>query len=1056
MLYINIIAILTVVMFFLGYRYYLNGKALISVGGTGIQTSNILWLLVMCFFIRILIAILYTGFPTDMNCFYAWSLRVHETGFSGFYTKEVFTDYPPGYIYVLYILGFFLKLFKTTYYGDVMSIIILKLPAILCDLAIAYVIFKIARKRFKEDTSLVCALLYLFNPSVVMNSTIWGQVDSVYTLCIVAMCYYLIEHKYNRAIIIYAIGVIMKPQMLIFTPVLLFACIEKSFISYRRGKAKFEFDSSNFLYLLSWSGIGIAIIALSFLPFGFKAVIEQYMDTLGSYTYASVNAYNMWTFFGLNWVDQSKTFLGIPYVVYGNLAIVLTVVFSGIIYFKSKREDSRVYLTGAFISIFMFLFAVRMHERYMFPAIVLLFLTFLVRPNKKMFFMYTLFSVVHFYNVAHVLFYFDVNNYDWEALLPKTIAFATLALFALFSWLIWKYYVKRSHDKEYEEEEPLVLATYMKEEEKIPVDPIMKSEEKIRLNKKDYLIMLAITLVYAAVALYNLGYNYAPETSYQSFEQNSEMIFDFGESKQIAKLSGYLGSYEDRKVNIFYKNSETEEWKQLTTKDGFKFTSVFKWNSIQLDVETRYLKIVSTTEKIVLNELVFLDYEGNKIEPVNKGDYESLFDEQSMYEPMESYRSGTYFDEIYHARTAYEFMNGLYTYEWTHPPLGKIIIAIGMSIFGVNPFGWRIMGTLFGIGMLPLIYVFGRKFFKKTWLAAAVCFMFATDFMHFAQTRIATIDVFVTFFILLMYYFMYQYTRASFYDTKLYKTFIPLGLCGITMGLSIATKMTGVYAAVGLAVIFFINLYKRYKEYVYAKENPNGITGDISHDYVVNNFWKLTFKTIGFCVLVFIIIPAIIYTLSYIPFVKTEGMGLIERMLDNQEMMFNYHAFLVAEHPFASEWYKWPIMYRPIWYYSGEVSKTVAEGISAFGNPAIWWIGIPAFFYMAYLTVKRRDKLGVFLIIGYMAQYLPWMLVARLTYIYHYFPSVPFVIMMIAYCMKDLAARGKGYRRGIVLYLTICLVLFVMFYPVLSGMPVYKDYVSNFLRWFDSWVLLLS
>ena len=66
--------------------------------------------------------------------------------------------------------------------------------------------------------------------------------------------------------------------------------------------------------------------------------------------------------------------------------------------------------------------------------------------------------------------------------------------------------------------------------------------------------------------------------------------------------------------------------------------------------------------------------------------------------------------------------------------------------------------------------------------------LFAFDFMHFAQTRIATIDVYITFFVLLMYYFMYQYMETSFYDTPLKKTWIPLGACGLCMGLGVASN----------------------------------------------------------------------------------------------------------------------------------------------------------------------------------------------------------------------------------------------------------------------------
>ena len=64
-------------------------------------------------------------------------------------------------------------------------------------------------------------------------------------------------------------------------------------------------------------------------------------------------------------------------------------------------------------------------------------------------------------------------------------------------------------------------------------------------------------------------------------------------------------------------------------------------------------------------------------------------------------------------------------YEWTHPPLGKVFISLGVRMFGMNPFGWRIIGVLFGIGMIPFMYFFGRRLFKnRTWAAGALTFLF--------------------------------------------------------------------------------------------------------------------------------------------------------------------------------------------------------------------------------------------------------------------------------------------------------------------------------------------
>ena len=130
---------------------------------------------------------------------------------------------------------------------------------------------------------------------------------------------------------------------------------------------------------------------------------------------------------------------------------------------------------------------------------------------------------------------------------------------------------------------------------------------------------------------------------------------------------------------------------------------------------------------------------------------EALTDEQGVVPLYISYENSTYFDEIYHARTAYEHILQLEPYENTHPTLGKLIISVGIRIFGMNPFGWRFMGALFGVLMLPVLYHLLKQLFGKTLLCTAGVVLFAFDFMHFTQTRIATIDTYAVFFLLLMY-----------------------------------------------------------------------------------------------------------------------------------------------------------------------------------------------------------------------------------------------------------------------------------------------------------------
>lgn len=1047
MTFINFIAILMLLLPIIGYGKYIQNSTYQLQENRTIKVDKkwCLFLLLTAFLIRVVCAMLYRGHNSDMNCFLAWSNRVVEVGFSNFYSTEIFTDYPPGYMYILYVIGTIRKWFHLDN-NHVISIILTKMPAILCDLAIGWLIFKIAVKRMPKMSAIICTCIYLFNPVVILNSSIWGQVDSVFTLTIVAMCYFIIEKKLPYAYLAFAIGILIKPQTLICTPILMFGIIDQVFLD--------GFEQKKFWKQL---GFGLGAIAIMFclaLPFGLDKVISQYIDTLGSYPYATINGYNIWAMFGLNWSSQENVFLFFTYKQWGTFFIFMIVAVATFMSFRSKKDVSKYFYIGAFIVISMFTLSVRMHERYMFPALILLLLAFLYRPKKEIYILYILFSIANFYNTAHVLKFYDPTNFNRKAMIPILIATGTVIAFVYLVYCGVRYYIIGKDTATVDgsislgKEERLV--NWSEKENEVMIEA---SDKKIpKWTKWDFIILMILIVIYSGFALYDLGRMDAPESGWSSSQVNDQILLDLGESQEISSVSYFLGNYERRTFLVEVAEDLNGPW--VTAMESLEMDKVFKWGNTELNTFGRYIRFTTLKDKSVIFEMSLLDSNKNTIEPVNKQDYSALFDEQELRPERATFREGTYFDEIYHARTAYEFIHGLHTYEWTHPPLGKIIMSLGIRMFGMNPFGWRIIGTFLGILMVPIMYAFGKRFFKLTWMATFLTILFTFDFMHFAQTRIATIDVFVTFFIILMYYFMYQYTQMSFYDTKLTKTWIPLGLCGISMGLGIASKWTGIYAGAGLAIIFFWHLYKRFREYQYALKHTKGETNGIKHSYIVHHFREYTIKTILFCMVFFVVIPLIIYILSYIPFEDSRGTGLIETIIHNQEAMFNYHKGVTSEHPYSSTWYQWPIMYRPIWYYSGHINDTISEGISAFGNPLVWWTGIPAFCYLVYLMWKQKDKKAGFLVIGYLAQYVPWFFVTRVIFIYHYFPSVPFVAMMVAYSVYKLVKKWPKLRIGVWVYAIAAIGLFLLFYPVLSGQPIDKNFVFQFLRWFDSWVLV--
>ncbi|MCL2189535.1 MAG: phospholipid carrier-dependent glycosyltransferase [Defluviitaleaceae bacterium] len=560
------------------------------------------------------------------------------------------------------------------------------------------------------------------------------------------------------------------------------------------------------------------------------------------------------------------------------------------------------------------------------------------------------------------------------------------------------------------------------------------------MTRKDWLAIVLLTLVVAVISFARLGDRVAPQTSWVP-ERGEHALIDFGEVVQLSAVQFRMGARHDQGFTL-RASHDAIEWSALHTITG---ANVFYWTNVAVDAEARFILITATGWDLRLQEIAFRDADGVQITRFGTSENAlALTDEQHLVPERRSFMNSTYFDEIYHPRTGYEFVHGLRVYETTHPPMGKNFIAASVYFFGMTPFAWRLPGTLFGVLMVPLLFAFVRVLLRSNRWALFAALIFSFDFMRFAQTRLATIDTYVTFFVIAMYFCMYLYIReVNFfaeeptYDrTKfLRRSLMYLALCGAMMGLAIASKWQGVYGAIGLPILFFPALYKLYKA---------------EPQYEA----RLTLLTFLSCFMFFIVLPVTIYALSYIPFILAQGEG-IRAAWDNQNHMFSYHAGLVAEHGFASNWWSWPIMVRPIWIYVNRLYPTVNAGMTSFGNPAIWWVGIlVTWFAVGWVALKMktlgRYYIPLFLLIAYAVQFLPWAFVSRLTFIYHYFPSVPFVVLLITWFFQ----RFINNKKIIYGYVAVVIALFVFFYPVLSGVPMNVWFVRTFHAWFPTWVFM--
>lgn len=353
----------------------------------------LIYLLMLGFLIRIILTTFMNGYDGDINLFKNWASWASKS-FSNFYSGAKSSDYPPLYIYVLYLVGKLSSIASLNRF----YVLFLKLPSILADIISSLLIYKISKKYLSTEISIFLCAFYIFSPAVFINSAIWGQVDSFFTLIIIAFLYFLAEKKLCLSSVLLTAAVLMKPQGIIFAPVLFFELV-------RLKKTK------NFIKVFF---IALAAFLIIILPFSINKnplwIFNLYKSTVSEYPYASLNAYNFFSLIGANHVKDSNILLLFSYHTYGMIFIVFTTLFSWFIYIKGQNTkyafaSALILITGVFT------FSVGMHERYLFPAAALAIISYIYLKDKRLLLSALGFSLTTYLNTYFVLFNSSTNAF---------------------------------------------------------------------------------------------------------------------------------------------------------------------------------------------------------------------------------------------------------------------------------------------------------------------------------------------------------------------------------------------------------------------------------------------------------------------------------------------------------------------------------------------------------------------------------------------------------------------------------------------------------------------
>ena len=142
-----------------------------------------------------------------------------------------------------------------------------------------------------------------------------------------------------------------------------------------------------------------------------------------------------------------------------------------------------------------------------------------------------------------------------------------------------------------------------------------------------------------------------------------------------------------------------------------------------------------------------------------------------------------------------------------------------------------------------------------------------------------------------------------------------------------------------------------------------------------------------------------------------------QTLLDLTGAMYAYHNGLTAPHAASSPWWAWPFDLKPVWFYQESLAGNTTAAIYDAGNLVIWWLGLPAMAFAAWQAFKRRSLALALITIGFACQWVAWARIDRAAFQYHYYTSLPFLFLALAYFLAELW-HGASRRTWLLARLT--------------------------------------
>ena len=404
---------------------------------------------------------------------------------------------------------------------------------------------------------------------------------------------------------------------------------------------------------------------------------------------------------------------------------------------------------------------------------------------------------------------------------------------------------------------------------------------------------------------------------------------------------------------------------------------------------------------------------------------------------------GLNFDEFHYVPSAKQYLSGQENQNWEHPPLGKLIMAVGIGLFGDQPLGWRVMSTVFGSLTLVGTYLWALALFSEAGLALWVALLTLFNHLLYVQARIGMLDTFMMAFIV---WALAAFTASFNVERSLQSTKRLLLFAGAMFGLGVGCKWFTVIPWWScLLLVIVVRLLQSWQmQFAEAKVT----------DWYLPEQWRGVKWTDWFVYLG--IVPVIFYFLTFIPMftIQKPPIGLWD-LFSMQAKMFDGQLRVVNSHPYMSGWADWPLMKRPIWYAFDKESglPESVRGVILLGNPLIMWSGLLALLVALWGWIIDRRRDAFLVLFFYVAFFSSWVLIPRkVAFYYYYYPAGMSLSLALAYVFLRIEKRFMprwNWPRWT--FLALSAALFIYFFPVLAALKIPADSFRKWM-WFSSWV----